>query len=70
VAGGARLQYVFGSVLTFLFMQQVVLGDLLAFYYSPSASTRGRARRTCTTRWRTGGSCAGCITTGRRRWWW
>lgn len=38
VPGGARLRYVFGSVLTFLFMQQVVLGILLAFYYSPSAS--------------------------------
>jgi len=38
VLGGARLQYVFGSVLVFLFMQQVVLGILLAFYYSPSAS--------------------------------
>ena len=38
VAGGARLQYVFGSVLTYLFMQQVVLGILLAFYYSPSAT--------------------------------
>ena len=39
VAGGARLRYVFGSVLTFLFMQQVVLGILLAFYYSPSAAS-------------------------------
>ena len=38
VPGGARWQYVFGSVLSFLFMQQVVLGILLAFYYSPSAS--------------------------------
>jgi len=38
VPGGARLRYVFGSVLVFLFMQQVVLGILLAFYYSPSAT--------------------------------
>lgn len=38
VPGGARARYVFGSVLTFLFMQQVVLGILLATYYSPSAS--------------------------------
>lgn len=38
VPGGARLRYVFGSVLVFLFMQQVVLGVLLAFYYSPSAT--------------------------------
>jgi len=38
VPGGARLRYVFGSVLAYLFMQQVVLGILLAMYYSPSAS--------------------------------
>jgi len=38
VPGGARLRYVFGSVLTFLFVQQVVLGILLATYYSPSAT--------------------------------
>lgn len=38
VPGGARLRYVFGSVLVYLFMQQVVLGILLATYYSPSAS--------------------------------
>ena len=38
VPGGARLRYVFGSVLTYLFMQQVVLGILLATYYSPSAT--------------------------------
>lgn len=38
VPGGARARYVFGSVLTYLFMQQVVLGILLATYYSPSAS--------------------------------
>jgi ubiquinol-cytochrome c reductase cytochrome b subunit len=30
VPGGARFRYVFGSVLMFLFMQQVVLGILLA----------------------------------------
>ncbi len=38
VPGGARLRYVFGSVLVYLFMQQIVLGVLLASYYSPSAS--------------------------------
>ena len=38
VPGGARARYVFGSVLMFLFMQQVVLGILLASYYSPSAT--------------------------------
>ncbi len=39
VPGGARLRYVFGSILVYLFMQQVVLGILLAFYYSPSAAS-------------------------------
>ncbi len=38
VPGGARVRYVFGSVLTYLFIQQVVLGILLASYYSPSAT--------------------------------
>lgn len=38
VPGGARFRYVFGSVLVYLFMQQVVLGVLLALYYSPSAT--------------------------------
>src|ERR1044071_9248808 len=38
IPGGARPRYVFGSVLMFLFVQQVVLGILLAMYYSPSAT--------------------------------
>src|ERR1044071_5406101 len=38
IPGGARPRYVFGSVLMFLFVQQVVLGILLATYYSPSAT--------------------------------
>lgn len=38
IPGGARPRYVFGSVLAFLFLQQVVLGILLASYYSPSAT--------------------------------
>jgi ubiquinol-cytochrome c reductase cytochrome b subunit len=38
IPGGARPRYVFGSVLMFLFMQQVVLGILLATYYAPSAT--------------------------------
>lgn len=38
IPGGARPRYVFGSVLMFLFIQQVVLGILLAMYYSPSAT--------------------------------
>jgi ubiquinol-cytochrome c reductase cytochrome b subunit len=38
IPGGARARYVFGSVLMFLFIQQVVLGILLAMYYSPSAT--------------------------------
>ena len=38
VAGGASFMYVFGSVLLFLLIVQVVTGVLLAFYYSPSAT--------------------------------
>src|SRR5512147_2063509 len=38
IPGGASFRYVFGSVLVFLFMQQVVLGILLAAFYSPSAT--------------------------------
>jgi len=38
IPGGARARYVFGSVLMYLFVQQVVLGILLACYYSPSAT--------------------------------
>jgi len=38
IPGGARPRYVFGSVLMFLFVQQVVLGILLATYYSASAT--------------------------------
>jgi ubiquinol-cytochrome c reductase cytochrome b subunit len=70
VAGRGPLQYVFGSVLTFLFMQQVVLGILLAFYYSPSASDAWASTAYLNDQVSAGGSCAGCITTGRRRWWW
>jgi ubiquinol-cytochrome c reductase cytochrome b subunit len=38
VPGGARIRYVFGSVLIYLFMQQFALGVLLATYYSPSST--------------------------------
>jgi ubiquinol-cytochrome c reductase cytochrome b subunit len=38
VPGGASFAYVFGSVLTFLLVLQMVTGVLLALYYSPSAS--------------------------------
>lgn len=38
IPGGARIRYVFGSVLMFLFVQQVVIGIVLASYYSPSAT--------------------------------
>ncbi|MCA9637039.1 MAG: cytochrome b N-terminal domain-containing protein, partial [Myxococcales bacterium] len=39
VPGGARLRYVFGWVLLYLFIQQAFLGILLAFYYSPSVTS-------------------------------
>src|SRR5258707_15678721 len=37
IPGGARLAYVFGSGLLFLFLSQVVTGMFLALYYVPSA---------------------------------
>ena len=39
VPGGASWAYVFGSVLTFILINQIVTGILLAFYYSASAQT-------------------------------
>jgi len=39
VPGGASWIYVFGSVLTFILVNQLVTGVLLAFYYSASAQT-------------------------------
>lgn len=37
IPGGARLAYIFGSGLLFLFISQVVTGVFLALYYVPSA---------------------------------
>jgi len=37
VPGGAKLAYVFGSALLFLFLSQIVTGVFLAMYYVPSA---------------------------------
>ncbi|MEP6643553.1 MAG: cytochrome b N-terminal domain-containing protein [Acidobacteriaceae bacterium] len=37
IPGGAKLAYVFGSALLFLFISQVVTGVFLAMYYVPSA---------------------------------
>ncbi len=39
VPGGASFAYVFGSILSFLLVQQMVTGILLAMYYSPSANS-------------------------------
>jgi ubiquinol-cytochrome c reductase cytochrome b subunit len=39
VPGGARLAYVFGSGLLFIFISQVITGICLALYYVPSAET-------------------------------
>ncbi len=39
VPGGASFAYVFGSVLTYILVQQMVTGVILALYYSPSAQT-------------------------------
>lgn len=37
IPGGARIAYVFGSGLLFLFLSQVITGVFLAMYYVPSA---------------------------------
>src|SRR5258708_16137877 len=37
IPGGAKLAYVFGSGLLFLFISQVITGVFLALYYVPSA---------------------------------
>jgi ubiquinol-cytochrome c reductase cytochrome b subunit len=37
IPGGARLAYIFGSGLLFLFVSQVITGVSLALYYAPSA---------------------------------
>src|ERR1700682_4890189 len=37
IPGGARLAYVFGSGLLFIFISQVITGIFLALYYVPSA---------------------------------
>ena len=39
VPGGARLAYVFGSGLLFIFISQIITGICLALYYVPSAET-------------------------------
>jgi ubiquinol-cytochrome c reductase cytochrome b subunit len=39
IPGGARLAYVFGSGLLFIFISQVITGIALALYYVPSAET-------------------------------
>jgi ubiquinol-cytochrome c reductase cytochrome b subunit len=39
IPGGARLAYVFGSGLIFIFISQVITGIALAIYYVPSAET-------------------------------
>ncbi|MCS6913253.1 MAG: cytochrome b N-terminal domain-containing protein [Myxococcales bacterium] len=39
IRGGASPAYVFGSVLTFILLNQIVTGILLAAYYAPSATT-------------------------------
>ena len=35
--GGSGYAYVFGSILVYLFMMQLVTGILLMFYYAPTA---------------------------------
>ena len=37
VQGGSRYAYVFGSILVYIFVMQIVTGILLMFYYAPTA---------------------------------
>lgn len=39
IPGGARLAYIFGSGLLFIFISQIITGICLALYYVPSAET-------------------------------
>lgn len=39
IPGGARMAYVFGSGLLFIFLLQMVTGVSLALYYTPTAET-------------------------------
>src|SRR4051794_15256697 len=39
IPGGAKLAYVFGSGLLFLFLSQIITGVFLAMYYVPSAES-------------------------------
>jgi ubiquinol-cytochrome c reductase cytochrome b subunit len=45
MAGGARYAYVFGSVLVFVFVMQMVTGILLMFYYAPTADNAWESTR-------------------------
>lgn len=49
IPGGARLAYVFGSGLLFIFISQIVTGICLALYYVPSAET-GHTSVACITK--------------------
>ncbi len=42
IRGGARWAYVFGSVLLFLFIVQVVTGIAMTLYYVPTADHANR----------------------------
>ena len=66
VPGGARVRYVFGSVLTYLFLQQVVLGSCWRAITARLPPMRGRARRTSKIAWPEVGFSAACITTAPR----
>src|SRR6266849_1711389 len=37
IPGGARLAYIFGSGLLFIFLSQIITGVFLALYYVPTA---------------------------------
>ncbi len=68
VPGGASLWHAFPSVLLFLFAQEVVLGVVMAMYYSPSSAGAWASVAYLNDQVTWAGSCAGCTTTPRTRW--
>src|SRR5437870_12023405 len=60
IPGGAKIAYVFGSGLLFLFLSQIVTGVFLAMYYVPSAAHAHTTLAYITTQV-TGGSFCGRI---------
>ena len=62
IPGGARLAYVFGSGLLFIFISQVITGLCLALYYVPSVESAHTSVAYITRKLRQVSFCAASIT--------